>query len=88
MIKARSHYTTITINCKHAIIGKKNCVSVNTTTKMIKLSFDDNDFKISHLRDFFSVERLISARIQVQGYFQALFYYRYTGVNTQSSIEF
>jgi hypothetical protein len=49
------HNDNDTINCKHAIIGKKNCVSVHTTTKMIKLSLDDydNDFKMAHLNDFF-----------------------------------
>jgi hypothetical protein len=36
------------------MIGEKNYVGVHTTTKMIKLSFDDNDFKIAHPSDKFN----------------------------------
>jgi hypothetical protein len=32
---------------------QQNYVSVHAATKMIKLSFDDNDFKIAHPSDFF-----------------------------------
>jgi hypothetical protein len=32
---------------------QKHRASVHTTTKMIKLSLNDNDFKIAHLSDFF-----------------------------------
>jgi hypothetical protein len=54
-LKGRSHYTTITHDN-----WQKNYVGVHTTTKMIKLSFDDNDFKIAQRSDFFSVGRSIT----------------------------
>jgi hypothetical protein len=34
------------------MIGQKTKVGVQTTTKTIKLSVDDNDFKIAHPSDF------------------------------------
>jgi hypothetical protein len=49
------HNYNDTITCKHAMIDKKIMLvfTVHTTTKTIKISFDDNDFKIAHPSDFF-----------------------------------
>jgi hypothetical protein len=54
-VTLRNDYDTIT--CKHAIIGEK--------TKMIKLSFENNDFKIVHSRTITINFLPISAHIQV-----------------------
>jgi hypothetical protein len=69
-LKARSHYTTITINCKHAIIGK-TIVLVSTLQRKWSFDDNDNDFKTAHLSDFFFSRTItinfwpINARIQV-----------------------
>ena len=51
-------------------------------SQLLITASDDNHIKM------YDVYHSIGNKMLVQGYFQALFYYRYTVVNTQSSIEF